>query len=189
MKKKYALTNDQSLLDELRSGNHQAFTQLYVIYYPQLCHLSCLYLQDDECSKDLVQQVFMRLWETHASLNISSSIRNYLYTLVKNASLNQLRHTEDSPVRCTDPALLQDDLADPGLHELLEKEHKYRCFRQALERLPRQKREVFLLKLHGLGNREIAARLGVSESSVKNYYTLSVRLLRRYFQAIRRQQA
>lgn len=177
--------DDQSLLRRLNAGSHAAFAHLYAMYYPPLCRLSATYLQDEERAKDLVQQVFLRIWETHPSVRVTSNLKNYLYTLVKNASLNLLRDTPDIFVRAdtlTDGQL--DNIADNTAQERLELNARYARFRKAVGQLPPPKRDVFLLKIHQrLSNREIAARLHISESTVKNYYKLSVRLLRNHFKA------
>ena len=182
MKKKYSLTNDQSLLDGLHNGNPEAFTYLYATYYAPLCTLSATYLQDDERAKDLVQQVFFRLWESHLSLRITTSVKNYLYTMVKNASLNLLRDTPGIFVRATSLDASQlNSIADTDLQERMERNTRYACFMKAIGRLPLPQRHVFLLKSRrSLSNKEIAIRLGVSESTVKNHYHLALRLLRHY---------
>lgn len=178
------LEDEQSLLNELNHGSSDAFTYLYNKYYRQLCTLSCTYLQDSERAKDLVQQTFIRIWENLPSLHITASIKNYLYTLVKNASLNLLRDTGYTLVRMENPAEQLAHLADTGMQERLEREARYNRYRKAVCMLPKPKRDVFLLKMHHrLTNREIAARLDISESTVKNYYNLSLRLLRRYLKA------
>ena len=182
LKKEYSPTDDQSLLQGLSHGSHKAFAYLYATYYAPLCHLSATYLQDDERAKDLVQQVFLRLWEAHPTLRITTSVKNYLYTMVKNASLNLLRDTPTIFVR-TDilPPGQLEGIADTSVHERLEQKARYARFLQAVGQLPVPQRNVFLLKTRQrLSNKEIAARLGVSESTVKNHYHLALRLLRRY---------
>lgn len=182
----YPHDDDQALLHGLNNGNHKAFAYLYATYYTPLCNLSATYLQDDERAKDLVQQVFLRLWESHPSLHITTSVKNYLYTMVKNASLNLLRNTPGIFVRATslDAAQL-DSIADTDLQECMERNTRYACFLKAIGRLPMPQRNVFLLKSrHSLSNKEIAARMGISESTVKNYYNLSLRLLRHHLKTL-----
>lgn len=177
--------DNQSLLHGLNQGSHKVFAYLYATYYTPLCNLSATYLQDDERAKDLVQQVFLRLWEAHPSLHINTSVKNYLYTMVKNASLNLLRSNPGIFVRAdTLDAAQLDSIADTGTQERLERNTRYACFLKAIGRLPLLQRNVFLLKTrHRLSNKEIAARLGVSESTVKNHYHLALRLLRHNIKA------
>ena len=177
--------DNQSLLHGLNQGSHKVFAYLYATYYTPLCNLSATYLQDDERAKDLVQQVFLRLWESHPSLRITTSVKNYLYTMVKNASLNLLRSNPGIFVRAaTLDAAQLDSIADTGTQERLERNTRYAYFLKAIGRLPLLQRNVFLLKTrHRLSNKEIAARLGVSESTVKNHYHLALRLLRHNIKA------
>ena len=82
---------DEYLLSLLRQGSQDAFTQIYNKYYSMLYSLSCRYLQDRELAEDVVQQVYLRLWESRSSVCITASLKNYLYTMAKNHVLNMIR--------------------------------------------------------------------------------------------------
>lgn len=66
---------DEYLLSLLRQGSQDAFTQIYNKYYSMLYSLSCKYLQDRELAEDVVQQVYLRLWESRSSVCITASLK------------------------------------------------------------------------------------------------------------------
>lgn len=176
---------DEYLLSLLKQGSQDAFTQIYNKYYSMLYSLSYRYLQDKELSEDVVQQVYLRLWESRSSFCIAVSLKNYLYTMTKNHLLNIIRDKNVFIVRQYENIQQQDDVADDSLQEKMEEERKVDCFYRAVRQLPDSKREICLLKIRGgLNNQEIADRLNMPVSTVKNYYTQSIRLLKYYLKEL-----
>ena len=115
---------DEYLLSLLRQGSQDAFTQIYNKYYSMLYSLSCKYLQDRELAEDVVQQVYLRLWESRSSVCITASLKNYLYTMAKNHVLNMIRDKNEWIVRQYENIQQENDIADDGLQEKLEEERK-----------------------------------------------------------------
>ena len=97
-----------------------------------LYSLSCKYLQDRELAEDVVQQVYLRLWESRSSVCITASLKNYLYTMAKNHVLNMIRDKNEWIVRQYENIQQENDIADDGLQEKLEEERKLSCFYRAV---------------------------------------------------------
>ena len=83
--------SDGELLILLRSGEADAFTALYERYHRLLYVLAYKYLKDRDASEDAVQQVFLKLWEARSFMEPNMNLRNYLYTMLKNLVLNEIR--------------------------------------------------------------------------------------------------
>ncbi|MFR5758317.1 MAG: RNA polymerase sigma factor [Bacteroides cellulosilyticus] len=133
----------------------------------------------------MVQQVYLRLWESRSSVCITASLKNYLYTMAKNHVLNMIRDKNEWIVRQYENIQQENDIADDGLQEKLEEERKLSCFYRAVKQLPGAKREICLLKIYeGLNNQEIAHRLNIPVGTVKNYYTQSIQLLKYYLKEL-----
>lgn len=176
---------DEYLLSLLRQGSQDAFTQIYNKYYSMLYSLSCRYLQDRELAEDVVQQVYLRLWESRSSVCITVSLKNYLYTMAKNHVLNMIRDKNEWIVRQYENIQQENDIVDDGLQEKLEEERKLSCFYRAVKQLPGAKREICLLKIYeGLNNQEIAHKLNIPVGTVKNYYAQSIQLLKYYLKEL-----
>ena len=67
------------------------FRNIFQLYYQPLCHLSRSYLDDEDESKSVVQDAFLKLWEIRNDINSDSNLRNFLFTIVKNNCLNALK--------------------------------------------------------------------------------------------------
>ena len=148
---------DEYLFSLLKQGNQDAFTQLYNKYSSMLYGLSYRYLQDRNLAEDVVQQVFLHLWEVHSTCHIKVHLRNYLYTMTKNYLLNMIRDTND--------IIAREDMKGT----------------EQTKQLPSCKREICLLKIYrGLNNQEIADELNIPINTVKCYYTQSLKLLKYY---------
>ena len=79
---------------ELQRGNKQLFNQLFTDYYVNLCRFAYTYVKNNDISEEIVQEVFIALWEQRAAFSINTSVRSFLYTSVKNRSLNHIRNSK-----------------------------------------------------------------------------------------------
>ena len=82
---------DDMLLSRLQNGDEKAFTAIYERYNKMLYVLAYKYLKDTFLAEDIVQQVFLKLWESRSLFVGSVHLRNYLYTMTKNLVLNEIR--------------------------------------------------------------------------------------------------
>lgn len=77
-------------LDKLRKGDQKSYEQLYHDLYPSLLLFAKKYVGDDAQSEDIVQEVFITLWNNASQLSIHTSLKSYLYSAVRNAAINFL---------------------------------------------------------------------------------------------------
>ena len=127
-------------------------------------------------SKDLVQNVFIKFWNDREKTDIRFSIRSYLFVSVKNKCLDLLRKkTKNLKIQeITNEHDTYDESFDTYVLSELEA-----LFNKSLEKLPERCREVFeLSRFHGLKNREIAAKLDLSEKTVENQVTKALHILK-----------
>lgn len=158
-------------------GDKSAFEQLFRAYYSRLVHYAFKVLGDQDEAEEMVQQVFISLWETRQKMSIHSSLKSYLYRAVHNRCLNLIeknavRQQYQQEVRATTDESVQplQQLA----HTELEKEMK-----RALDKLPEQCRRVFeLSRYEGLKYAAIAEVLGISVKTVENQVGKALKILR-----------
>lgn len=170
---------DDALFARVQKGDEKAFTIVYERYNKLIYVLAYRYLQDKARAEDVVQYVFVKLWEYRATLQIGVSLKNFLFTMAKNHVLNLIRNEntalEKSYEIAQQIAEYEDDLV-----EKLEKRERISLFYKALGKLPEQKREICLMKLRGdMSNQEIADRLHISVNTVKSHYSEAVKILRK----------
>ena len=179
-----SIRSDEDLLSALREGSEDAFTVIYERYHKLLYVLAYKYLKNSFAAEDAVQQVFLRLWESHSLLMINVNLRNYLYTMLKNHVLNEIRNNNSALEKNYEIVQSSPEYEDELLAKIEEKdmmEHFY----QAIEHLPEQKRQVCLYKLKvNLSNQEIADKMSISVPTVKTHYAQAIKILRTHFELL-----
>lgn len=174
--------NDDILLRQLQEGNQAAFTAIYQKYHKALYVFSYYYLKNREQAEDAVQIVFSKLWEYRSQIIVTINLKNYLYKMVKNHILNEIRNTTNALAKNYEIAQSSEEYEDNLVEKIEEKELRT-LFYEAINKLSDQKRNICLLKIkEGLSNREIAEKLNIAENSVKTYYNQSIKILRSYLQ-------
>lgn len=174
--------NDDILLRQLQEGNQIAFTAIYQKYHKALYVFSYYYLKNREQAEDAVQTVFSKLWEYRSQIIVTINLKNYLYKMVKNHILNEIRNTTNALAKNYEIAQSSEKYEDNLVEKIEEKELRT-LFYEAINKLSNPKRSICLLKIkEGLSNREIAEKLNIAENSVKTYYNQSIKILRSYLQ-------
>lgn len=171
--------SDTELFFRIQKGDEKAFTIAYELYNKLIYVLSYRYLMDEERAKDVVQYVFVKIWEYRTELNIGISLKNFLFTMAKNYILNLIRNENTALEKQYEIAQqvlgYEDDLI-----EKLERREQMSLFYQALAKLPEQKKKICVMKIREeMSNKEIAERLNVSINTVKTHYAEALKLLRR----------
>ena len=175
----YSEYSDPQLVELLKSGDRDAFAEIYGRYRFILHNHAWNKIRNKEETQDLVQDVFSMIWAKRASLNIGSNLSGYLYTCINNQFLNSIVHKTvrdkytDSIVKFvqTEPVITDHRVRENMLQALIDKE---------IANLPERMREVFELsrKKH-LSNKEIAEIMGTSELTVKKQMGYALKILRK----------
>ena len=143
---------------------------LYVLAYK--------YLKDSFRAEDIVQQVFLKLWEARSLFAGAINLRNYLYTSAKNLILNEIRDNF-SDMEKNYVVIQNTPEFEDKLQSALEEKDLFQHFYKILAELPEQKRKVCLLKIRdNLSNQEVADKLHISVPTVKSHYSQAIKLLR-----------
>ena len=166
--------NTDILLKDVRNN----FDKIYVLYYSRMFRFAKEYVLFDEDAENIVQDVFLLLWEKREVLDIQISLVSYLFALVKNKSLDYLRHKviadeykQELSAKLTALELLNYSFnSDEEIEQILM---------TAINKLPERCRQVFLKsRIEGKKNREIANELNLTVSTVENQMTIALRKLR-----------
>ncbi len=176
MDKNYPI-NELFLFEEMKRGKEYAFDFIFNYYYSGLCvYAQKMISLPEEEARDIVQDVFVKLWNDREKLDVKFSIRSYLFVSVKNKCFDVLRKKNRSiKVQEITP---QQDISDESFETYVLSELEA-LFNNSLNKLPERCREIFeLSRLQGLKNREIALKLNLSEKTVENQITKALHILR-----------
>ena len=168
--------DQQDFIEQINRKSPRAFHDFFKSHYKTLVHFTMQYVKTLEDAEDIMQNVFIRLWENDIQSESYNSLQTYLYTSARNAALDFLKHKEVEK-RHADYASLQ-DATDADLHLKMLEEELYRTLWQLVEELPQRRKEIFKLYIGGKRNEEIARLLGVSVETVKTAKKESVRYIR-----------
>lgn len=160
----------------LKNGTCLEFKQVFNQYFNSLVLFADRYLKEREECESLVQDTFLALWENRLEFPDEISIKAYLYTTVRNKSLNVLKHRKVEQEYMND--VLQEEDAELYYMKSVIEEETHRLVFTAIDSLPEHARKVCLLHLEGLDNQEIANELKISLNTVKFHKKNAYQLLR-----------
>ncbi|MBF4470860.1 RNA polymerase sigma factor [Flavobacterium sp. HJJ] len=172
---KYA---DQNLLNLLKEDDQLAYTEIFERYSKILVNHAYKMLGSRDEANDVVQDVFLAIWNKRNEIILTGSLSSYLYKAVKNRILNHIAH-EKVVSRYADSILnfIENDyvLADSKLRE----EELEAIIEKEITLLPEKMREVFLLrKVEELSYEEIAVKLNITDKTAKQQVYNSLKILR-----------
>lgn len=168
------------LLQEIaRNNNERAFKVLFKKYYPALCLYCKRYIDDRQVREDIVQEVFITLWNKRHEIVWNGSIIHYLKACTKNSCLNYLTHQSYEQKYIEDymaKAPVYDKDGD-NLYTLAELQH---LLRESLEKISEECRNVYIMSyMQGKSNIEIAELMGISTKTVERYKKKSIEHLKK----------
>lgn len=159
------------------------FAQLYETYANAVYANILRLVKRPECAEDLLQEVFTALWQNRLKLVDEKSIPGWLFVVSYNKSITFLKKKVKEAIESVDTydqylQLENEDVIDEDLYE-----QQIRMIHQAVEKLPKKKREVFkLCRFEGRSADEVAKIMGISSHSVKDYLKQSNRAIKDYIQ-------
>ena len=157
------------ILEEITKRNRKVFKVFFNKHYKNLVFYANGYLFDKYASEDIVQEVYIYIWENAEDLKIKSSLKNYLYAMVRNKCLNYLK-----AIKITDSynylelniSLITEQVLDSATDD--DKQIVYHQILKIVDSLPEKMQQIVKLKfLHQYKYAEIAEELGVSINTVK----------------------
>lgn len=160
----------------IHKSQKSAFTDFYTTFFQKLLLTSDKYVKDVFVAEEIVQNVFLRMWESPESLEDIKAIKPYLYTSVINASISHLNRQKTIQQHHLKIAA---DLTEGYLLELDEENDLIVLLHSEIEKLPPQCRKVFKMnRFDRLKYKEIAFQLNISERTVENHIAHALRELR-----------
>ena len=173
---------ERILVERMQQGDTTAFELLFKYYYPGLVvFASNIVLNKDE-AEELVQDFFVRLWENRHSLKSDNPLKSYLFTSVKNRSINFLKSAQvkKNVIEELKRQMESEIRYNPDIYTDTELQQKLKL---AFTKLPPRTAEIFTLsRFKGLSNDEIALSLELSKRTVETQISNALKILRKELQ-------
>jgi RNA polymerase sigma-70 factor (ECF subfamily) len=169
---------DDIAWQQIREKNMAAFETYYKAHFKEFFLVAHKYVRSVPLSQEIVNDVFLKIWEDAGKITIESSLKAYIYKAVVNRSINAINKQQLEWQH-------QQELArqPPGFYEerqLEAHELKMQLYK-AIDNLPDQCKKIFQLsRFEGLKQQEIADKLGISIKTVKNHITHALKTLARH---------
>ena len=164
----------------------ERFKQIFENWYPKLLRFAKEYVDDWHEAEDILQNVFLKLWEKQTFLSTGTNLNAYLFTMVKNRCMDFLNHQKvverfaNHQKMKQHEAIFNHNAISKFASEPMDIETLERLVEKAIAELPGQCRKVFeLSRYEGLKYREIAERLGISVKTVETHISNALNLLRK----------
>lgn len=161
-----------------RQDDQRSFRQLFECFYPELMRFAQFYLKNRETAEELVQDVFLKIWQMRAMLLTILNFRAYLFTTTRNHCLNYLQKNKAIPIPFDDLFIADAAGNDNNPQQELEFQETQQWVTAAVEALPPQCRLIFqLVKEQGFSYKEVGDLLSISPRTVETQIGIAVRKL------------
>ncbi|KXT54156.1 RNA polymerase sigma-70 factor [Bacteroides intestinalis] len=173
-------SEERSLILRLIEGDEDAFCELYATYKNRLIYFAMRFLKSREYAEDVFQDAFTVVWQSRRFINPDASFSSYLYTIMRNRILNQLRNAANEE-KLKESILSQAlDYTEDTKREVMLNDLKF-LISHALQQLTPRQREIFEMSREAqLSHKEIADKLGISVNTVQEHISTSLKLIRTY---------
>lgn len=172
------LSTDSELIEKLRKGDVEAFDLVYKRYAGKLYAFSFKYLKSKEEAEELVQSVFLKVWENQKKLNKDSSFKSYLFTIAYNEICNLFRRRKYQQ-SYIDKTIIGNLESSGETEDQIEFQFVLEQIAQIIDKLPEKQKAIFLKsRQDGKSTKEIAEEFGLSRGTVDNYISESLKFIR-----------
>lgn len=173
-------SEERSLILRLIGGDEDAFCELYATYKNRLIYFAMRFLKSREYAEDVFQDAFTVVWQSRRFINPDASFSSYLYTIMRNRIVNQLRNAANEE-KLKESILSQAlDYTEDTKREVMLNDLKS-LISHALQQLTPRQREIFEMSREAqLSHKEIADKLGISVNTVQEHISTSLKLIRTY---------
>lgn len=175
IKKAFSFVN---IAEHFIPADESSFEDMYTTHFRGMYRYACTILNNEAQAEEMVQSVFVKLWEKKGVLRINSSLKCYLYRVVHNDCMNMLKHNTVK-VKFIKEKIYAMQNENENAGEKMQASELEEKYRSALRLLPEQCRTIFQLsRFEDMKYREIAQHLGIAEKTVENQMGKALKFLR-----------
>ncbi len=170
--------SEQEIIGAIKEGNERIFEETFRKYYQSLCNYANSILKEMDEAEEVVQNLFLSIWEKRSDLEISISLKSYLYRAVHNHCLNRIKHLKVRE-EYQQYAVNFYDASYESVSQTVMKNELETKIEEAIKKLPEQCRLIFRMsRFEELKYHEIAEQLELSPKTVENQIGKALKILR-----------
>lgn len=167
----------KELLENLKNGDDRAFEELYISYKESATRFCNSILKDIEESENIVQEVFIKIWNRKSLINPELNFTSYLFTIIKNRVFDYMKEVKKNELL---REKFWDNIVDYKTEDAELKEERFIKVKEAVDNLSVKRREIIKLNYEeGKSYEEIANQLNISKNTVKNQLVKAKQVIRR----------
>ncbi len=168
---------DKELLLTLKTGNRQSFTVLYNQYWSQVYNFSRLYLTSRDAAEEVVQEVFVKVWESREFIREDDNFKGLLFIITRNLIFNQSRKSfNEDFYKITMLAAMEQSY---DMEAEIDAKNLREYIDQLIADLPPQRKLIFTMSRNeNMSYKEIAEKLNISEKTVENQISSAIKYLK-----------
>jgi RNA polymerase sigma-70 factor (family 1) len=170
--------NDKELVERLQKGDVEAFDLIYIKYSKPLYFFGLKYLRSKDEAEELVQSVFLKIWENHKILDKEASFKSYLFTIAYNAICNLFRKRNYHQKFISD-TIAENPQSSFEITDSIDYKSILNQVQEIVDKLPERQKTIFLKsREEGKSSKEIAEELNLSPGTIDNYISESIKFIR-----------
>ena len=172
---------DSDIIRLIQEGNKKAFQKVFEEYSPKIYHFSLSYLNNVVDAEELVQDVFLKLWDKRETLDHSKNLKAYIYKIAINTIYDVIRRRNVENAFKDFANSSYETSSNNTWHTIIYEEMQEKLD-LLISQFPEQRRKIYKLsKEKGLSNDEIALKLKISKRTVENQLYRAISLLKQHF--------
>ena len=172
--------NEREIVLRLIDGDEDAFCELYATYKNRLLYFAMRFVKSRDFAEDIFQDAFTVIWQGRRFIDPNASFSSYLYTIMRNRILNQIRDMEKEDTLKESILSQAIDYSDDTKNNILSGDLK-NIIQKAFESLTPRQQEIFRMSREELlSHKEIADKLGISIHTVQEHVSLALHTIRTY---------
>lgn len=176
-------TDQTNLIVSLKQGDLTAFNQLYKAIEAKLYAFTFKMLRDKEETEEVVQEVFVKVWEKKHLLDPQQNIESYIFSISKNIVYNKAKRKVYEHA-FKQHVIQQNNIATNSIENTLDYQELNQILDKIYESMPPVRRQVFTMsRIEGLTNKEIAEKLNTSNSNIENHINKALREIKEIFKS------
>ena len=172
------IPTDSELVVKLKEGDVKAFEMLYLRYSVNLYRFAFKYLRSKEEAEELVQSVFLKIWEIKGTLKTDTSFKSFIYTIVYNDMCVIFRKRKYNQEYLKESFSSVNSLVIEE-EDRIDSKSQLERIEQILENLPEKQKSVFIKsRYEGKSTKDIAIEVGLSPGTVDNYISATIKIIK-----------